>query len=78
MGHLFGVSSRGRYMMLPKDTEPGDAVCILLGCDVPVVLRREGDYWRVIGDCFCLDLMNGEAIDREGLWRNEVQKFKLC
>ena len=58
--------------------EPGDLVCILFGCSVPVILRfvqepvpnvdlpdaRSGfrPYYKFIGECYAYGKMDGEAI----------------
>lgn len=49
---------------VPASTEPGDAVCILAGCTVPVVLRKttwlNNDDWVLVGECYVEGLMEGE------------------
>jgi hypothetical protein len=32
--------------------EEGDMICILLGCNVPMLIREEDDYHRLVGECF--------------------------
>jgi hypothetical protein len=44
------VSEMGYVGLVPEYARIGDAVCILFGSEVPVVLRKEGDYYRFIGD----------------------------
>lgn len=42
-------------------TKPGDAVCILIGCTVPVVLRKvHSASWALIGECYIEGFMEGE------------------
>ncbi|KAJ0125211.1 hypothetical protein J7T55_006556 [Diaporthe amygdali] len=48
----------------PPGMVAGDDVCVMVGCDVPVVLRRVGDHHIHIGPCWVLGLMNGEALDK--------------
>lgn len=74
----FGITEKGNYLMLPVHSEPGDIICVLMGCDVPIVLRKTGDWWWWIGECFCWGYMDGEAIDSKGVWRKDVQQFELC
>ncbi|KAK4666343.1 hypothetical protein QC763_404730 [Podospora pseudopauciseta] len=54
-----------------SSVKAGDLVCVLLGCQVPVVLtpkERDGsspdeqNQWQVSGSCFVVGLMDGEAI----------------
>ncbi|KAH9905372.1 HET-domain-containing protein [Xylariomycetidae sp. FL2044] len=43
--------------------EPGDEIFVILGCDVPMVLRptQNGEY-AVIGDCYVHGIMDDEAV----------------
>ena len=47
----------------------GDAVAVLFGCSMPMVLRKQGGdsqgevYWRIIGECYIHGIMDGEAMD---------------
>lgn len=71
---MFTVSSTNRYLMVPFHAVEGDVVCILLGCDVPVVLREVDGYWLWVGDCFCMDWMHGEVLPPDGVG---LQTFEL-
>ncbi|KAL0939212.1 uncharacterized protein CTRU02_205822 [Colletotrichum truncatum] len=51
---------------LPRIAREGDAICILIGCSVPVVLRKVVSHeednksmWVVIGECYVDGLMEG-------------------
>jgi Heterokaryon incompatibility protein (HET) len=54
--------------LAPQDAKPGDHVCILYGCSVPVVLIKYsgndgGDsYGQLVGDAYVHDFMDGEGI----------------
>ena len=53
--------------LVPEGTEKQDRICILFGCDVPVVLRRRDDgFWGFIGEAFVhgSGVMDGEAMER--------------
>lgn len=56
---------------VPLMTEPGDSVCIIAGCTVPVVLRKTELWtdggWALVGECYIDGLMEGEII-------NEMEK----
>ncbi|UZP40119.1 hypothetical protein NXS19_007935 [Fusarium pseudograminearum] len=47
----------------PMTMEKNDIICVLFGGATPFVLRRFGDCFRFIGECYVYDLMNGEAVD---------------
>jgi hypothetical protein len=48
----------------PEETQKDDVVCVLTGCNVPVILRRttEPDAYQFIGECYFHDFMDGEAL----------------
>ncbi|KAI4157902.1 MAG: hypothetical protein LQ342_007907 [Letrouitia transgressa] len=48
--------------LAPRDAEPGDLVCVLLGCEVPMMLRRSGKSYVLIGECYYHGIMEGEAL----------------
>lgn len=59
----------GRVGMGPKGSKFGDNICVLLGCSIPVVLRRVntadnfGDpQYTMIGEFYLDDLMKGKAV----------------
>ncbi|KAF8848092.1 hypothetical protein BDZ45DRAFT_709407 [Acephala macrosclerotiorum] len=58
----FIVSATKLIGLAPQDTEKGDKVVVLLGCDFPVVMRKMGDYWILIGEIYVDGIMYGEAM----------------
>lgn len=67
---------------VPHRSMPGDSIAILIGCSVPVVIRKrdareEKDGWALIGECYIDGIMEGELMPK--YWKNEVdvQTFKL-
>lgn len=51
--------------LVPERTLRFDRICILFGCDVPVILRkRRNDFWELIGEAFVYGVMDGEAVER--------------
>jgi hypothetical protein len=66
-------AANGSLGLGPKQVRPGDVVCILLGCSVPVVLRKheldkeqdtrreqKADLYRLLGECYVHGIMDGE------------------
>jgi hypothetical protein len=37
-------------------------VCVVLGCDVPLILRPIECHFELIGDCYIDGIMEGQAI----------------
>ncbi|KAK0648447.1 heterokaryon incompatibility protein-domain-containing protein [Cercophora newfieldiana] len=60
---LSGESHVG-YCLGSDQIIPGDRVCVLFGCSVPVVLREEGQYFALLGDVYVPGWMMGEAVQR--------------
>jgi hypothetical protein len=48
--------------MGPLNIKNGDLICVLLGCDLPLILRKTEGHYLVIGECFVLGLMDGDAL----------------
>jgi len=46
----------------PYDTKSGDFCALLLGGDVPFVLRNEGEQQALVGDCYVHGIMHGELM----------------
>lgn len=55
--------------LISQAAKVGDAICILYGCSVPVVLRKMKDndgawYWKLIGEAYVHGFMDGQAQKR--------------
>jgi len=59
----FFITSSGRFGLGPRDTKDGDVVFVLFGCNVPVVLRQNGDRWTFVGEAFVTGIMDGEVVE---------------
>jgi hypothetical protein len=63
----------------PDSTLEGDVVCVFAGCKVPILLRREGDHYYLVGTCAVQDLMNEELKTEIGNeWRKMVDGVPFC
>ncbi len=61
-GRSFFTTVDGYIGLAPIATKPGDQVCILLGCQSPLVLRPCGDgSHKVVGECYIDGFMDGAA-----------------
>lgn len=49
--------------LVPYETKTTDLICILFGCSVPVILRRDKDniHHKFIGECYVHSMMDGSA-----------------
>jgi hypothetical protein len=59
------------YGMGPPQTNTGDIICVLFGCSVPVVLRRQDSddstekRYTLVGECYVHGMMDGEALPKK-------------
>jgi hypothetical protein len=70
----------GHFGLGPNTVLPNDAVYVILGCSLPVVLRRAANtpHFRVIGECYVEGFANGEAVLGYEEGQHEVHKLTLC
>jgi hypothetical protein len=55
----------GSLALVPSKTTKEDRLCILFGCDIPVVLKpHEDGFWVLLGEAYAHGIMDGEALDR--------------
>ena len=57
------IETREGYIGLaPRTAQPGDQVCVFLGCPIPMLLRPAPNLrYQVVGACYIYGLMQGEA-----------------
>lgn len=73
------VTTEGLIGMAPCGTVKGDVLSVLLGCSVPVVLRKlEGtDAFEFIGECYVHGYMNGEILQELDAGQRSVRRYRL-
>ena len=61
-GRSFITTKEGYIGLAPKTAKPGDQICVLLGCTMPLVLHPTSDsQYEVVGECHVHGLQDGEA-----------------
>lgn len=78
-GRSFLITRKGRYGLGPWIAKPGDICCILLGANVPFILRNtdKASHYKLVGEAYIHDLMRGEALEtreKDGL----SEGFIIC
>ncbi|KAJ3518005.1 hypothetical protein NM208_g14622 [Fusarium decemcellulare] len=64
----FVLTAGGYFVIGPDIMQPGDVVAVLYGGRTPFILRRRQDgTWMLVGECYVHGLMNGEALEGEGV-----------
>lgn len=59
--HRMGMTSSGHLCLVPWPIQAGDWIALLQAGRTPYVLRKAGDKWKIIGDCYVHGIMSGEA-----------------
>ena len=64
----------------------GDAICILRGCSMPVILRpvvdgtrcEDATRWTLVGECYVHGIMDGEATEFAEADPSITRTFEIC
>jgi len=72
-GRSFFVTADGYMGLSPLSAERGDLICVLLGCSVPMIIRRCGTNYVVVGDAYVYGMMKGEVMKQVEKGRLHVQ-----
>jgi hypothetical protein len=70
-------TSNGHWGLVPAITLFGDVVAILMGCSLPVIMRRINEVYFIVGEAYIDRMSNGEAMKgmQEGRWA--LQDFDI-
>ncbi|KAH7383564.1 heterokaryon incompatibility protein-domain-containing protein [Cadophora sp. MPI-SDFR-AT-0126] len=71
---LFFFSSNGFMGITRENIQIGDSICILFGAQTPFILRKQGEGYILIGECYVDGIMEGEAMKEysEGKYKKEI------
>jgi hypothetical protein len=62
-GRSFFRTSRGYMGVTTEGVSEGDLICVLFGGQVPYCLQRQDDEeYKLVGECYCHGIMDGEAM----------------
>jgi hypothetical protein len=76
-GRRVFISETGVLGLAPETIITGDVLSILLGCQLPIVLRREGDQYTYLGEAFVDNYMYGKAMDELKEGNQELKTFEI-
>ena len=71
------VTEEGYLGWGPPGMQTGDLVCVIFGCDTPVVLHRVDSHYIHVGVCFAVGLMGGTAVSGVSEGSDQVQHFTI-
>ena len=73
------VTLDGMLGFVPHDAQQGDSIFVLLGCNVPIILRAVGKgHHKVVGGCYLHGIMEGEAMERLEAGQSHIEEIVLC
>jgi hypothetical protein len=79
LSRMMMTTKKGYVDFVPKRSRAGDLVFVLMGSDVPLVLRRcEEGMYRLVGECYVHGIMEGEAMDAFGKGEHVLETVTLC
>jgi hypothetical protein len=58
------VSENGYIGLVPSNAQPGDMICVLFGCSVPVIIRKLNNHHVFIGASYVHGIMDGQIITK--------------
>ena len=61
-GHSFFTTTEGYMGLGSQAMKVDDVVVILAGGEVPFILRRDGEFFQLVGECYVYGIMNGQAV----------------
>ncbi|KAJ4245453.1 hypothetical protein NW762_013962 [Fusarium torreyae] len=61
MDQRMATIGSGYLSLVPWPSQPGDRIVLLQGGRTPYVLRKAGEKWKILGDCYVHGIMSGEA-----------------
>ncbi|KAM3073427.1 hypothetical protein ACMFMG_004677 [Clarireedia jacksonii] len=72
------VTRDGYLGLAPAASKAGDVVAVVPGCDVPLVLRKEGERFRVLGEGYVHGIMSGELQEMLEKGTRKMVDITLC
>lgn len=78
-GRRLIIAEENRIGAAPDQTQKGDAIYILIGCSVPVILRKTNiaDELEFVGECYLYGFMDGEAFALRDEGKISLEELKL-
>ncbi|KAL2065909.1 hypothetical protein VTL71DRAFT_3579 [Oculimacula yallundae] len=73
----FFISSTNLMGMAPDSAEPGDIICVLLGCWMPAILRPVDGHYILLGGAYYEDYMYGKGMEELAEGKFELETFEI-
>ena len=73
-GRRFFTTVSGYMGLAPATAQSGDKICLLLGGQVPYILREEENHYKLVGESYVHGIMRGEALQGT---ENDIRDFEI-
>jgi len=70
-------TAKGKIGLAPANAQQNDRVVMLQGCNVPLVLRKQEDMWKLIGECYIHGIMRDEADAFDDEWTKRIESISI-
>jgi len=73
-------TSVGRLGLVPAHAQQNDRVVILQGCNVPLVLRKQEETWKLIGECYLHPIMRDKGLwwcPEQDEWSKNIESVRV-
>ena len=77
-GRRLCVTGTGLFGLVPRLSQLGNKIAVFSQCQMPVVLRPKGEFYKIIGMSFVEGLMKGEVAEGIEQGRFHIEKICLC
>jgi hypothetical protein len=77
LNRRFFRSPKGYIGVADSRSRHTDIIAVLFGASVPLILRRIGEHYKVVGDSYLHGFMCGEAIQMMKYGKLEVETFSI-
>jgi hypothetical protein len=63
--------------LAPSTILVGDMVCVILGCQVPIIIQKVNRHQVLVGETYVHGIMDGEVIERLTKGVYKLREFLL-
>jgi hypothetical protein len=78
VGRRLVTTVNGYLGTAPDAVQEGDIIAIVFGCNFPVVLRKCGDLYRVLGESYIDGVMDGELVEAKEKGEFKEVEITIC
>ena len=71
MSRAFFTTDSGHFGFGPNNTAAGDQIFLLIGSDIPFILRPVGEKFELVGACYVHGIMYGEGLCENAYINNQ-------